>query len=251
VIIGARIAKSYKGFSLDVDFTSDGGTLGILGASGSGKSLILKCIAGLVTPSSGRIAVGERVVYDSEARVNLPPQRRSVGYFFQSYALFPHMTVRDNIRIAVNADPGDDRPVDEIVSCLVERYELGGLESRYPANLSGGQQQRAALARIFASRPELVLLDEPFSALDSYLRGSMQDELLRAMEDYPGRFVLVTHSCDEAALICDSIITLSDGGITSRGGVEETFAACGGCRALGRGHTGSSSEAAGCFMRRR
>ncbi|MDR1292426.1 MAG: ATP-binding cassette domain-containing protein [Clostridiales Family XIII bacterium] len=247
--ISARIVKRFRGFALDVDFESESKALGILGASGSGKTLILKSIAGLVTPDEGRIAIGERVIYDSAAHVDVKPQRRGVGYFFQSYALFPHMTVQENIGIAVNPADDDDRSQSEIVSCLTERYQLAGLEHRYPANLSGGQQQRVALARIFASRPEAVLLDEPFSALDSYLRGNMQDELLRAMEDYQGQFILVTHSCDEAALICDTIITISGGKITSRGGVDKAFDVCGGCRALGKGSTRPSSEANDCFMR--
>jgi molybdate transport system ATP-binding protein len=245
----ARIKKSFKGFALDVDFESGDGALGILGASGSGKTLILKSIAGLITPDEGRIAIGDRVIFDSAARIDVKPQQRGVGYFFQSYALFPHMTVQENIRIAVNRADDDDRQLDEIVSCLAERYQISGLEHRYPVSLSGGQQQRVALARIFASRPEAVLLDEPFSALDSYLRGNMQDELLRAMESYRGRFVLVTHSCDEAALICDSIVTISGGKITHFGGVDDTFMACGGCRALGKGSTRPSSDAQDCFMR--
>jgi molybdate transport system ATP-binding protein len=249
VSIRVHIRKSFKGFALDVDFTSESRALGILGASGSGKTLILKSVAGLVTPDEGRIAIGDRVIYDSAARTDVKPQQRGVGYFFQSYALFPHMTVWENISIAVNPANDDGRSLREIVSCLAERYQLTGLEHRYPTNLSGGQQQRVALARIFASRPEAVLLDEPFSALDSYLRGNMQDELLRAMEDYQGQFILVTHSCDEAALICDRIVTISNGEITSDGSVEDTFEACGGCRALGKGSTRPSSEAEGCFMR--
>ena len=204
------IRKKFKGFALDVQFQNDDGTLGILGASGCGKSLTLKCLAGLVTPDEGIIKVGGKTVFDSSAKINIKPQQRNVGYLFQNYALFPNMTVWDNINIAIKNNTSDR---EKKIRSLMERYELSGLEERYPVNLSGGQQQRVALARIFAYEPEILLLDEPFSALDSYLRENMQAIMLDVIQEYSGDVIMVTHSRDEAYRICDRLLVLSDGDI--------------------------------------
>lgn len=204
------IKKNFKDFSLDVQFQNDEGTLGILGASGCGKSLTLKCLAGLETPDEGIIKVGGKVVFDSSARINVKPQQRNVGYLFQNYALFPNMTVWDNINIAMQKDTSHR---NSKIKNLIQRYELKGLEKRYPVNLSGGQQQRVALARIFAYEPEVLLLDEPFSALDSYLRENMQAIMMEVIQEYSGDVIMVTHSRDEAYKICDRLLVLNNGDV--------------------------------------
>jgi molybdate transport system ATP-binding protein len=215
------IRKRFKGFALEVCFQNKEGTLGILGASGSGKSLTLKCVAGLETPDEGVITAGDRVLFDSAAKIDLSPRERNVGYLFQSYALFPHMTVRENISIAIRDRTGDRTA---IVDALLKRYELIGHGERYPAQLSGGQQQRVALARIFAYEPEILMLDEPFSALDSFLRENMQIELLRIISEYDGDVILVTHSRDEAYRICDSLLIMDAGHLETSGKTKAVFA---------------------------
>ena len=157
------IEKKLGDFRLRAAFTCDKGITGILGASGSGKSMTLKCIAGIERPDRGRIVLDGRVLFDSRQKINLKPQKRRVGYMFQNYALFPTMTVTQNI--AAGQGISADR-----VREMIERFHLKGLEGHYPSELSGGQQQRVALARIMAYRPDLILLDEPFSALDDNLK---------------------------------------------------------------------------------
>ena len=173
-------------FLLDIHFSSDKKRIGILGASGSGKSMCLKSIAGIVTPKQGEILLGDSCLFSSSKKINLPPQKRRIGYLFQSYALFPHLTVWENIAIAMQGKESKESRSERIFA-LLRKMELSGLEKRFPAELSGGQQQRVALARIFANEPKMILLDEPFSALDLYLRDKMQEELMLHLEDFPGR----------------------------------------------------------------
>ena len=168
--LSVDIRKRLGDFSLDVSFKAENPaeTLALLGASGCGKSMALKCVAGVERPDEGRIVLNGRVLYDSAARVNVPAQRRRVGYLFQSYALFPAMTVLDNVLVGARGATRAERLA--MAARQIRAFRLEGLEGRRPAELSGGQQQRCALARIMASEPELLLLDEPFSALDGYLR---------------------------------------------------------------------------------
>ena len=222
------IKKKYKGFTLEVSFSNlGGGSLGILGASGSGKSMTLKCIAGLETPDEGIIRVGDRVLFDSKAKIDIKPQHRNVGYLFQNYALFPNMTVRNNINIAYR---GDKENLSKTVDGLLALYGLSELADRYPVHLSGGQQQRAALARIFAYKPEVLLLDEPFSALDTFLRESMQVELKRIIKSYEGDVVMVTHSRDEVYKICERLMILDNGESAAFGDTQEIFSSPGNVR---------------------
>jgi molybdate transport system ATP-binding protein len=223
------IRKRYKGFTLEVGFENGDGTLGILGASGSGKSLTLKCIAGLESPDEGVIVFNGRTLFDSAARIDLAPRERNVGYLFQNYALFPHMTVWENIAIAIRGRRAKDKAAT--VSALLERYGLAGFGDRYPAKLSGGQQQRVALARIFAYEPGILMLDEPFSALDAFLRENMQIELLRIISEYDGDVLLVTHSRDEVYRICDNLLIMDGGRIDTRGETKAVFADPGNVRA--------------------
>lgn len=214
------IKKKFRGFTLDVQFSSSGAPLGILGASGSGKSMTLRCIAGIETPDEGYIAVNGRVLYDSKRKVDLKPQRRKIGYLFQSYALFPNMTVEDNIACAIS---GTRQEKAEKIAGLVKRFALGGLEKRLPGQLSGGQQQRVALARILAYDPEVLLLDEPFSALDAYLKEKLQVETQNLLAGYPGDAVMVTHSRDEVYQMCDDLLVFDEGRVLAHGGMREMF----------------------------
>lgn len=203
-----EIRKRLGSFSLEVSFRAeDGETLALLGASGCGKSVTLKCIAGILRPDEGHIELDGRVLYDSAARVDLPPQRRRVGYLFQQYALFPHMTVEQNIGTAV---PRRDRRAS-VVAEKVRAFHLEGLERKRPFQLSGGQQQRVALARILASEPALLLLDEPFSALDSYLKYQLELELADTLAAFPGPSVWVSHDRGEVYRNCRRVCVIDSG----------------------------------------
>ena len=193
-------------FSLVANFSAGQEVLGILGASGCGKSLTLKCIAGIETPDFGKIILDGRILFDSEAGINLSPQLRRVGYLFQDYALFPHMTVRENLAVGIH-----DQDKDLQLKNLVESFYLTGLEQRYPRELSGGQQQRTALARIFGSKPELLLLDEPLTALDDYLKSQVAAELAAILQKYSQTTLFVSHSRDEIYRFCDKIAVLAGG----------------------------------------
>ncbi len=206
--ISVDIVKRFDGFCLDVHFASEGGTLGILGASGSGKSMTLKCIAGLETPDEGRIVLNGRVLFDAGQKIDLRPQRRKAGYLFQSYALFPNMTVAGNIACAVPGRRGEKEPV---VRRLMEQYGLEELANRLPGELSGGQQQRTALARLMAYQPDILLLDEPFAALDAHLRESLQVQMKELLAAYRRDAILVTHDRGEAYKLCETLLIIDNG----------------------------------------
>jgi molybdate transport system ATP-binding protein len=218
--IKVRIRKRLsRQFQLEAEFESHDGCLGILGASGCGKSMTLKCIAGIERPDEGHISVNGRVLFDSAGRINLRPQERRVGYLFQNYALFPRMTVLGNIIAGL---PGKKAENVAGARQWLDRFNLEGLEDRYPSQLSGGQQQRAALARMLIRSPEAILLDEPFSALDSFLREQMQIrllELLGANRDV----IMVTHSRDEVYRIAEELLVMDRGRILGQGNTRELF----------------------------
>ncbi len=205
------IRKSYGAFRLDVTFGTDGDVLGLLGASGCGKSVTLKCIAGIERPDEGRIVLNGRTLFDSEKRINVKPQERRVGYLFQQYALFPNMTVQGNIAAGARRLAKADRQT--AVDDMLEKMQIADLRNKYPAQLSGGQQQRAALARILINEPEVLLLDEPFSALDSHLRDRMEREVMAVVRDFGGDTLLVSHSRDEAFRMADRIAVYNNGRI--------------------------------------
>ncbi len=216
-----HIRKKIKNFTLTADFETKDSSLGILGASGCGKSMTLKCIAGIVTPDEGYIELNGKVLFDSEDNINVIPQQRRVGYLFQNYALFPNMTVSGNIGIGIKGTKAEKaRQVAE----MIKNFHLKGLEDRYPGQLSGGQQQRAALARILAYEPDVLLLDEPFSALDSYLKEELQFQLQNLLREYQGDSILVTHSRDEAYRLCKNLIILDNGRILEAGETKRVFA---------------------------
>lgn len=209
--LSVDIRKRLGAFSLDVSFTSDDATetLALLGASGSGKSVALKCIAGTERPDEGRIVLNERVLFDSAAGVDVSVQERRVGYLFQNYALFPTMTVEQNVAAGVRSGSRAERLARAHEQ--VRAFRLDGLERLRPAQLSGGQQQRCALARIMANEPELLLLDEPFSALDGYLRWQLELELADTLRAFPGGVVFVSHNRDEVYRMCDRVCVLTNG----------------------------------------
>lgn len=208
-MLSVDIKKRLGAFKLNVQFETGAGVLALLGASGCGKSMTLKCIAGVETPDEGRIVLNGRVLFDSKQHVNLPPQKRRVGYLFQSLALFPQMTVRQNIGAGVRSKDKEER--ERIIDEKIMSFYLTGLDHKYPSQLSGGQQQRAALARMLASEPEAVLLDEPFSALDSYLRWQLEQELFSVLEPFGGASVYVSHNRDEAYRLCDTVCLIDSG----------------------------------------
>ena len=184
------IKKKLKNFDLDMNFSMEKGCLGILGASGCGKSMTLKAIAGIVTPECGKISTQNEVFFDSKNNINMPPQKRRVGYLFQNYALFPNMTVADNIAAGLIGGSGNKKiskgEINKKVDELMDKFHISELKNQYPFKLSGGQQQRAALARIIASNPAVLLLDEPISAIDSYLREELQIELKNRLDQFEG-----------------------------------------------------------------
>ena len=214
------IEKKFLGFTLRVQFKSNGLPMGILGASGSGKSMTLRCIAGIERPDRGKILVNDRVLFDSEKRICLNPQERKVGYLFQNYALFPTMTVEKNIACGCR---GDRDFVKEKVADYIRRFHLTGLEKHRPSQLSGGQQQRVALARMMITEPEVILLDEPFSALDGYLKDILQREMQDFLREYPGDMILVTHSRDEAYKFCSELTLLENGHVLTCGETRLIF----------------------------
>ena len=218
--IEVRIKKNFGGFTLDVDIKSESRRIGILGASGCGKSMTLKTIAGIEKPDEGYIRVGDKVLYDSSARINLKPQQRNIGYLFQNYALFPTMTVEKNIEAGLKGTKEENK---KRVEEMIRKFQLDGLAKRLPGQLSGGQQQRVALARIMAYGPDVIMLDEPFSALDVFLKDRLQKEMKEMLDDYPGIVILVSHSRDEIYRFSDELIVMDHGRPIVHGGTKEVF----------------------------
>ena len=217
------IAKRFEGFTLHAEFAAGNTAAAILGASGCGKSMTLRCIAGIVKPDSGRIVLDGRVLFDSEKGIDLPPQQRNVGLLFQNYALFPNMTVEQNILCALKKEKD---PAARKAACgsALRAMRLEELAHRLPSELSGGQQQRAALARILAGRPRILMLDEPFSALDSYLREEVEGEVESLLSNFDGTALLVTHDRDEAYRLCREMIVMDSGEVLRAGTTKEVFA---------------------------
>ncbi len=215
-----KIKKKLKGFVLDVELQVEKGNLGILGASGSGKSMTLKCIAGTETPDQGRIVLNSRVLFDSSKGINLKPQDRNVGFLFQNYALFPHKTVEENIGIGLK---GDWNQIRGKVKEIMVLFHLSDLAAKYPGQLSGGQQQRVAIARSLIREPEIMMLDEPFSALDAHLRDHMQIEVMEYLSNYKGEVIMVSHSRDEVYRMCDQLMIVESGNSIHSGKTKDIF----------------------------
>ena len=205
--LSVDIRKALGNFHLAVQFDAGDETLALLGASGCGKSVTLKCIAGILTPDEGHIELDGVTLYDSASRINLPPQRRQVGYLFQQNALFPNMTVRQNIAAAVRDKARRQTEVAE----KLRQFRLEAVADQKPGQLSGGQQQRCALARILASEPTAILLDEPFSALDSYLKYQLELELAETLGGFPGTVLWVSHDRGEVFRNCRRVCVIDRG----------------------------------------
>ena len=201
------IQKQLGSFHLQVRFSAQQECLALLGGSGCGKSVTLRCIAGILKPDEGHIEIDGQVLYDSAAKICLPPQKRNVGYLFQQYALFPNMTVRQNIAVAVRDRSSRDAAVTE----KLRQFRLEDVADKRPRQLSGGQQQRTALARILVSQPKVILLDEPFSALDSYLKYQLELELHETLEQFPGCVLWVSHDRGEVWRNCRRVCVIHDG----------------------------------------
>ncbi|MDO4788342.1 MAG: ATP-binding cassette domain-containing protein [Johnsonella sp.] len=214
------IRKKLRHFELKIFFNLEDhqGIAGILGASGCGKSMCLKCIAGIERPDSGKIILNERVLFDSEKKINLSVQERNIGYLFQNYALFPHITIRENIMMGAKRSKASEEAQEYMKLLKIEE-----LAEAYPDKLSGGQQQRAALARMLISKPELIMMDEPFSALDSYLKEWLQLELYEIITALKKNILLVTHSREEIYRFCDRIHILEEGRLVACGATKDIF----------------------------
>ncbi|MBS9388221.1 MAG: molybdate ABC transporter permease subunit [Dolichospermum sp. WA123] len=213
------IEKRLDNFYLQVAFNTDNQPLGLLGSSGAGKSMILRCLAGIETPNKGRIILNGRVLFDSEKNINIPIHQRQIGFLFQNYALFPHMTVAQNITFGL---PKYLNAKEEVEKQLIA-MQLQGFGDRYPHQLSGGQQQRIALARALASKPEALLLDEPFSALDTHLRSQLEQQVAEILDDYSGVTLFVTHNMEEAYRLCPNLLVLEQGKAAHYGSKYEIF----------------------------
>jgi molybdate transport system ATP-binding protein len=219
--IRKKLHASLGEFVLELQLCiEDGEFIALFGQSGAGKTTLLRCIAGLAEPDEGHIRMNGETWFDSRKKINLPPQRRRVGFMFQDYALFPNMSVRGNLEFALRLGRSRLR-VDE----LIEMMALGALQHRKPVALSGGQQQRVALARALISEPRLLLLDEPFSALDQQTRLRLQDEVLRLQRHFGVAAVMVSHEVSEVYKLARRVMVIEHGGIVREGLPAEIFAA--------------------------
>lgn len=220
--IEAIIQKDFGSFRLDVSFAAENEVLAILGGSGCGKSMTLRCIAGIVKPDAGRIVVDGVTFFDSEKRIDLTPQERRVGLLFQNYALFNNMTVEENIAAGIREKLSKQEKLDR-ARAYIRQFRLDGLEKHLPRELSGGQQQRVALARILIGKPRILMLDEPFSALDSYLKWEMELELKQTLQAFSGTTLLVSHSRDEVYRLAQKVCVIDKGTSETVQTVQELF----------------------------
>ena len=221
--IRVDIEKDLGGFFLKTKFEAGDEVLALLGGSGCGKSLTLKCIAGIERPDRGHIVVDGVTLFDSEKHINLTPQQRRTGLMFQNYALFPNMTVLGNIAAGARRE-SDKAKREESIRAVMASYGLEPLADRYPRQLSGGQQQRVALARILVSAPRILLLDEPFSALDSHLRFRLEREMYKVARDFGKTVILVSHDRDEVFRLSDKIAVMNEGRVEVFGSRDAVFA---------------------------
>ena len=218
--IKADISSKLEKFTADFSFESNSDRIGILGESGAGKSMLLKFLAGIYNPDRAEIWLDGRCLHSTKNNINIIPQDRNIAYMFQNYALFPTMSVRNNIEIVVK---GDKKTKKEKADFLLKKFHIEELAGRKPGELSGGQQQRVALARVLAYEPSLILLDEPFSALDQGLKEKLQIELENMLQDYGGKVIMVSHSIDELYKFSKELIVVSDGCIVETGTKDKLF----------------------------
>lgn len=207
-MLRAEFSKKLRLFDLEVKLEADNEIVVLVGPSGSGKTTLLQCLAGLKEPSRGSIEINGRTVFCSNQSINVPSRSRRVGYVFQEYALFPHMTVKKNMMYGV---PRDNRKHNHKAEEVLEMLGIIRLRDRYPQQISGGEKQRAALARALMTEPEIMLLDEPLSALDQETRKGLQQELKKVQAEWKIPFVMVTHDLSEAEILGDQIIRIDQG----------------------------------------
>ena len=222
MIIAVDVERRLGDFHLDVAFEAPVGITALFGPSGSGKTLTLRCIAGLLTPDRGRIALGQRLLYDDAAGVDLPTRDRRIGYVFQHYALFPHLSAAANIAYGLHELPPRER--SERVKELLETVGLTGFADRRPHQLSGGQQQRVALARALAPGPDLILLDEPFAAIDSFVRDHLREQLRATHARTQVPMVLVTHDVADVRRLADTVVMYRHGAVVDVGDTATVLA---------------------------
>ncbi len=215
------ITKHLPGFTLDVKFTAEHAPVGLLGASGAGKTMVLRAIAGLVRPDAGRISLDDRVLFDSRTGACEPVRTRRISLLFQHYALFPHLTVQENIAFGLRHLEAGER-TSRTAGQITEMH-LSGFERQFPKELSGGQQQRVALARALAPRPAALLLDEPFSALDTHLRSQLERQLHETLRGYRGVTLIVSHNLEELYRLCETFVVMEKGRVIARGARDSIF----------------------------
>ncbi|ADH97871.1 sulfate/molybdate ABC transporter ATP-binding protein [Salisediminibacterium selenitireducens] len=221
-MLDVAIQKSYPDFTLDIAFQAKPGLTGILGPSGCGKSLTLQALAGILKPDNGSIRMDGQTWFDSERRIHVKPRDRKTGYVFQSYALFPHLTVAENIAYGLKGLPKTE--IREKVANWLDLIKLKGFGQRYPSQLSGGQKQRVALARSMITEPKLLLLDEPFSALDEHIKRQLEEDMLRLLgEHYNGIALLVTHNIEEAYRLGEDGMLFHEGRVLQQGPRDEVL----------------------------
>lgn len=213
-----KFKKKLSNFVLDVDFVVNDEIFALLGASGCGKSMTLKCIAGIEKPDEGSIVLNGRTLFDSKKKINLPPQKRKVGYLFQDYALFPNMTVIQNVMSGMGK-----RPQLSLAEEYLEKFHLEEIKNQYPSKISGGQKQRVAMARMLAATPEVILLDEPFSALDSHLKWNIEQQMREFLSQVNKPTLFVSHSRDEVYRNCTRISCIKQGKMETAETVKEFF----------------------------
>jgi molybdate transport system ATP-binding protein len=218
-----RLVKRLPSFTLDVQWDSSDGVVALFGPSGAGKTLTLMCLAGLARPDGGRIVVNGTVFYDAERGVEMPTQQRRLGYVFQGYALFPHLSVADNVGYGLHQRSREERR--RRTAEVLERLGLADLAARRPHELSGGQQQRVALGRALAVDPELLLLDEPLSALDAPLRRQLRQDLMGIVREWGKATVLVTHDLGEAFQLADRVVVYEGGRVVQQAPKAELLSA--------------------------
>lgn len=219
--INIDISKKYEEFNLGIKIKSDKNIIGLVGDSGSGKTLTLKCISGIINPDSGYISVNNKEYFNSKSNLNILSKNRKVGYLFQDYALFPHLTVFENIMICITER--DISKKEDIANKLLTKFRAIDIKNKYPKDLSGGEKQRVAFARMMSINPEIILLDEPFSALDSNLKWKLQYEVREFLKDFKGTVFLVTHNIEEASSLCEEIYVINNGSIVESGDSKTLF----------------------------
>ena len=221
-MLRANLTKTFPAFTLRIDFEATAGVTVLYGPSGAGKTLTLDTIAGFVAADTGRIMLNDRILFDSGASVHIPPRDRHCGYVFQNYALFPHMTVRDNLAFAAHRLPRLER--HRRIAELLDRFRITDLASRMPRELSGGQQQRVSIARSLIARPDVLLLDEPANGLDAALRADLHTVITEIRESLDIPILLVTHNSEECIALADQVLIYDHGSILHRASPRDLLA---------------------------